>query len=285
MTAPPDEQDRTPGAPPAPEAGRVDDRILALAAGGVPVRRIAADVGMPRSTVQDRLSLMLRTHTQRASDELIAMREVRLEDLYRRAYATLAGAERGTDAWARAWDRCLRAEESLRKLKGADAPEALSIALERRTDEEAADVVQAVIAAVQAVAATLPAAEGPHREAMQSYALEVAAWELHGREGERPAPPAELPPAEDAPRTAGPYSSGGGGTYIVHNGVRYERAGVHRPADLPYQDAEVVEEYDDDTGDAEAVRAELAKIQKEFPDLFEEDSDGDDPEADTRPAA
>ncbi|MFG2349450.1 hypothetical protein [Streptomyces phaeochromogenes] len=193
MTAPPDESYRTEEPGPAPDPGRVDDTIIGMAAAGVPVRRIAQEVGMPKSTVQDRLTSLLRTRTQRASDEFIAMREVRLEDLFRRAYASLAGAEKGSDSWGRAWDRCLRAEESLRKLKGADAPEAMTIALERRVDEEAIDVVEAVMAAVDAVTAALPDVDGTYRAKLKSYALEVAGRALRSMEGGDPGPEPEAP--------------------------------------------------------------------------------------------
>ncbi|GGJ68051.1 hypothetical protein [Streptomyces lacrimifluminis] len=146
MNAPPDETSsgRTDGPGPEPERGHVDDVMLSMAAAGVTVRRIAQEVGLAKSTVHDRLSLLLRTQTQRASDEFIAMREVRLEDLYRRAYGSLTRMEKDSDAWGRAWDRCLRPEESLRKLKGADAPEAMTIALERRAESQAEMTVTAI---------------------------------------------------------------------------------------------------------------------------------------------
>ncbi|WP_405581444.1 hypothetical protein [Streptomyces sp. NBC_01092] len=247
MTAPPDEAHRTHGPGAGPEPGQVDDKILGLAAAGLPVRRIAAEVGMPKSTVQDRLSHLLRTRTQRASDEFVAMREVRLEDLFRRAYASLAGTEKGSDAWGRAWDRCLRAEESLRKLKGADAPEAMTIALERRVEEEATDVVAAVMAAVDAVTAALPDLDGAFRAKLQMYALEVAGHTLKAEGGGDPGP------APEAPRPQLALLPGASAA----------------PAPPRYREPD----------SADAVLSELAKIQDEFGDLLDEEDD-DGPEDD-----
>lgn len=254
MTAPPDETHRTTGPGAGPEPGQVDDEILALAAAAVPVRKIAQRVGMPKSTVQDRLSILLRTRTQRASDELVAMREVRLEDLFRRAYSVLAQSEKGSDSWGRAWDRCLRAEESLRKLKGADAPEAMTIALERRVDEESADVVEAVMAAVNAVTAALPDLDGAYRARLKQYALEMAGRALRSLDGSEPGPEPDaprpqlaLPPGPSAPEPPTPT-------------FRLER------------------------DSADDVLAELAKIQDEFGDLLNEEDD-DGPEDDQSQAA
>lgn len=249
MTAPPDETTRTNGPRPALERGQIDDKILGLAAAGLPVRKIAAEVGMPRSTVQDRLSALLRTRTQRASDEFVAMREVRLEDLFRRAYASLAGAERGSDAWGRAWDRALRAEESLRKLKGADAPEALTVSLERRLEEEATDVVEAVLAAVDAVTAILPDLDGAYRAKLKQYALEVAGRTLRSLDGGDPGPEPEVP----RPQLALPPGPSAGPPAAP----KFER--THDRAD--------------------DVLAQLAAIQDEYGDLLDEEDD-DGPEDD-----
>ncbi|AZQ32632.1 hypothetical protein EJ357_03555 [Streptomyces cyaneochromogenes] len=242
MSAPPDEAARTHEPGPAPDAGQIDDKIIGLAAAGLPVRRIAAEVGMPKSTVQDRLTHLLRTRTQRASDEFVAMREVRLEDLFRRAYAVVATAEKGSDAWGRAWDRCLRAEESLRKLKGADAPEAMTIALERRIDDEATDVVEVLL---KVIPDALRAADldGAFRAKLTQYALELASWHLRSTGGEDPGPAPEAP----RPQLALPPGPS---------------AAAPEAPPLP--------RYREPDG-ADAVLAQLAKFEDEFGSLEDDD--------------
>lgn len=270
MTAPQVEPARTDEPGPAPEPGQVDDQILGLAAAGVPLRKIAQQVGLSKSTVHDRLSARLRAERQRPAEEVIAMRAVRNEDLFRRAYAALVGAEKGSDAWGRAWDRCLRAEESARRLEGSNAPESLVITENRHLDEAGELTVSTLVAVLAGLGLD---------DARRKYALGLAAWEMHGREGDPPAPPADMPPADSAPALAGPYTSDGI-TYVVVKGVRYERAGVHRPADLPAIDGEVIEEAED----ADANRAELLALEEGFADLLYEEDD-DEPEDDQESAA
>ncbi|MGW0578927.1 hypothetical protein ACWD25_23825 [Streptomyces sp. NPDC002920] len=272
MTAPPDETSsgRADGPGPEPERGHVDDVILSMAAAGVTVRRIAQEVGLAKSTVHDRLSLLLRTRTQRASDEFIAMWEVRLEDLYRRAYGSLTRMEKDSDAWDRAWDRCLRAEESLRQLMGADAPEAMTIALERRAESEAEMTATAILAAVDAV--SLP-------DDRRAYALEAASARLHAIEGDFTAPE-PLPPLGAAPT---PYRADGGQLYIDGpEGLRYRVTAVE-PKPAPTVDRPALPPGPSagrERDGAEAVLAEVAKFEAEFGPLGEDEED-DDPAAPT----
>ncbi|MGW1786075.1 hypothetical protein ACWCQQ_44430 [Streptomyces sp. NPDC002143] len=245
--------------------------ILSMAAAGVTVRRIAQEVGLAKSTVHDRLSLLLRTRTQRASDEFIAMREVRLEDLYRRAYGSLTRMEKDSDAWG-PWDRCLRAEESLRKLKGADASEAMTIALERRAESEAEMTVTAILAAVDAV--SLP-------DDRRAYVLEAASARLHAIKGDFTAPE-PMPPLGAAPT---PYRADDGQLYIDGpEGLRYRVTAVE-PQPAPTVDRPALPPGPSagrERDGAEAVLAEVAKFEGEFGPLGEDEED-DEPEDD--PAA
>ncbi|MFE1441564.1 hypothetical protein [Streptomyces sp. NPDC058739] len=259
MTAPPEESRRTNRPGPGPEPGQVDDKILGLASAGLSVRRIAAEVGLPKSTVQDRLSGLLRTRTQRASAEFVAMREVRLEDLFRRAYASLAGAEKGSDTWSRAWDRCIRAEESLRKLKGADAPEAMTIALERRVDEEATDVAEVLLKVIPEVLEAAGLDLGRQGQ-LTRFGLELAGWYLRSVTGEDPGPRPERPRLAIAELEPGPS------------------AGASEDAPPP------APTYPRQRDSADDVLAQLAAIQDEFGDLLDEEDD-DGPEGDQEAVA
>ncbi|PZH16776.1 hypothetical protein C1I97_06065 [Streptomyces sp. NTH33] len=71
--------------------------------------------------------------------------------------------------------------------------------------EEAADVVEAVLAAVDAVTAALPDVDGTYRAKLKQYALEVAGRTLKahesgdlGPEPEAPRPQLALPPGPSA---------------------------------------------------------------------------------------
>jgi len=236
-----------PKRPPQAEPNRAqmlgqDEQIFHLAAVvGATERQIAETVGLPKSTVHDRIARRLaelKARTDASAEDLIVIREARLEDLYRRAYTTMVGAPRGSKEWAAGWDRCLRAEERIAKLKGLDAREPLEIVLERRSETEA----DAVVTAVEAVTAVL-GITGERR----ALALEAAGASLEG--GPLPEPP-EDEQAPDDGRVPWPFHTGGA-QYVVVRGVRYIREGDHVP-----DDAEVVEDpwegefVDEDEGTA-----------------------------------
>ncbi|MFG2639286.1 hypothetical protein ACGFX8_37745 [Streptomyces sp. NPDC048362] len=222
---------------------------------GMSIDRIAKATGLSHGTVCNRLSRAVTDLVQPEAEAYRALQEGRLDDGLKQVYRVLADPEADADTRLRAVDRLVRPEERRSKLLGLDAPESL-VVTEQRADDEASQLITSTLVAVLSALGL-----EDHRRA---YALQFAAWELNGREGEPPAAPAELPSADRRPDVTGPYTSDGR-SWLVYRGVRYDRVDAYRPADLPAVDAEVVDEYDDEPGDAVAVRAELEKIRDEFP--------------------
>ncbi|MER5397554.1 sigma factor-like helix-turn-helix DNA-binding protein [Streptomyces sp. NPDC002599] len=228
---------------------------------GMSIDRIAHHMGLSHGTVCNRISRAVTDLVQPEAEAYRTLQEGRLDDGLRQVYRVLADKEADADTRLRAVDRLVRLEERRSKLLGLDAPESL-VVTERRQDEETSQIIVNTLVTVLSVLGL-----DDHR---RSYAILLAAWELNGREGEPPEPPAELPQPDARPALSGPYTMNGM-TYLVYQGVRYDRVGTYRPAELPAIDAEVIEDEDD----AEAVRAELVKIQDEFGHLLnEEDDDG-----------
>ncbi|WP_328779942.1 hypothetical protein OIE52_37600 [Streptomyces canus] len=151
-------------------------------------------------------------------------------------------------------EQLVRISESWRKLFGLDAPEQLNIALERRVDEESADLVEVLLKVIPEVLEAVDL-DGAFRARLTTYALELAGWHLRSIEGEDPGAPRPeaprpqlaLPPGPAAPEPSTPT-------------FRRER------------------------DSADDVLAELAKIQDEFGDLLNEEDD-DGPEDDQSQAA
>ncbi|MFF4505331.1 hypothetical protein [Streptomyces sp. NPDC001401] len=242
-------------APPQRHAGRAlregqDEEIFRLLIAGLTEREIAAQVGLGKSTVHTRITKILdERRSALPVDELITMRAARLDDLWRRAYTTRVGSPRGSKEWAAAWDRCLRAEESLRKLKGLDAPDAIDVVLERRAEVEA----DAVTSAVEAVTAVL-GLDAPRR----LLVLEAAAAKLNGD-------PLPEPPEPDADERAdrAPWPVVIGGVECIwdpRRGCYREMGPERRPADEPFVDGEVVDEYDEAADGSEATGGAMRRV-------------------------
>ncbi len=154
--------------------------------------QIAEQVRLSPTRVQEILTEEIGARVGPAAEEYVTLREAELSALWKRTYTIMATAE-DADTRLKAVDRLVRINESRRKLRGADAPEALTIALDKRADAEAADVTVAVIAAVQAVAAALPDMDGTFRRKLQQYALEIAGRTLVTESGGDPSPEPEAP--------------------------------------------------------------------------------------------
>lgn len=232
MTAPPQARPNT-----AQHADR-NATIFNLRVAGLTVRQIAKQVHLSPTRVQEILTEEIGARIGPAAEEYVALREAELSALWKRAFSIMATAD-DADTRLKAMDRLVRINESRRRLRGADAPEALTIALERRVDEESADVVEAVLTGVNAVLAALPDLDGTFRQKLQQYALEMAGRALQadpGPEPEAPRPQLALPPGPSAPEPETPQS------------YRRER------------------------DSADDVLAQLAKFEDEFGDL----EDGDD---------
>lgn len=192
MSAPPQARPNT-----AQHADR-NATIFNLRVAGLTVRQIAEQVHLSPTRVQEILTEEIGARVGPAAEEYVTLREAELSALWKRTFAIMAASE-DPDTRLKAVDRLVRINESRRRLRGADAPEALTVAMAKRVDEEAADVVEAVLAAVNAVTAALPDLDGPYRDKLKSYALEVAGRALHGEyaEGSEPEVPVQqlaLPP-------------------------------------------------------------------------------------------
>ncbi|WP_055491021.1 hypothetical protein [Streptomyces sp. TP-A0356] len=191
--------------------------IFNLRVAGLTVRQIATQVELSPTRVQEILTEEIGARVGPAAEEYVALREAELSALWKRAYTIMTTAE-DPDTRLKAVDRLLRINESRRRLRGADAPEALTVALDKRVDDEANDVAAAVAAAVQAVTAALPDVDGAYRAKLQDYAFEMAGRALRslggGDPGPEPEPPRQqlaLPPGPSArPPSAAPAPPLGG---------------------------------------------------------------------------
>ncbi|MFI8529062.1 hypothetical protein ACIGMX_02245 [Streptomyces aquilus] len=169
-----------------------DAKIFNLRVAGLTVRQIAAEVELSPTRVQEILTEEIAARIGPAAEEYVALREAELSALWKRVFAVMAKAE-DADTKLKAVDRLVRINESRRKLRGADAPEALDVRLDARIEQEAETAVVAVLAAVEAVTAALPDLDGTYRAKLKSYALEVAGHALKTENGSDPGPAPEAP--------------------------------------------------------------------------------------------
>lgn len=260
MTAPPQRRLN------AAERAQRAEKVFRLKLSGLPERRIAEVIGLSQSQVNKIVAQEAARRVGPVADEFVTMRDAELSELWRRVFETLAKAPDG-DGRLRAVDRLVRINESRRKLRGADAPEALSVQLERRTDQETEVVTTAVLAALRVLAI-----DGERRTA----ALEAAAAVLRGEPE-----PAALPPAAPASAPCTPYVDQGA-MFIdgpPGSGLRYRVAGVEqqtapvveRPALPPGPSAGRYKRQQQDGADA--VLEALADFTEEFGPLDDDDEE------------
>jgi len=236
----------------AQKAGQDEKILQLLAVPRMTERKIAEITGIPKSTVHDRITAVLRAQTQKPAEEVIATRKIRQEDLYARAYSAMVRAEPGSQSAAMWWDRAQRAEIEVRKLEGLD-PNTLEISLDTRSDEESLHVATAIEAVTVGVMAALgDAVDQGFKQRLKIYAFEQAAFELAKADGQDPGPAPE-PPKPQLAIMPGPASGG----------TEPQRP-KHAAPD-----------------GADAVLSALAALEEDFPEAFEEDGDGpeDDQEA------
>lgn len=175
-----------------------DARIYALAVAGRTERQIAAEVRLSPARVHAIVAEEIGRRVGPPAEAYVARREAELHDLWSKAYDVLGSEGADADTKLKAIATALRVSESRRKLRGADAPEALSVQLDHRVDEETTVVVEAIMAGLKAI--SLP----PDRE---RYALEAAGARLKAIEGDAVfTEPEPLPPE---PAACTPYSENG----------------------------------------------------------------------------
>lgn len=166
-----------------PERARQDEEILRLRCAGLSLRAIAAQVGLSHQGVADRIEAAIRELVDPRAEEWRALETARLDDLTRRAYDVLDGAESGETA-LRAIAQLERLSASRRKLWALDMPQPIDVALSRRLDVEGEVVVDALTAALEVLQLG---------EEQRQLAVRAAVARLSGEELPAPLPVVEVP--------------------------------------------------------------------------------------------
>jgi hypothetical protein len=130
-----------------PQRAVQDEEILRLRCSGLSLRAIGERVGLSHQGVSDRITDAIRELVSPVAEEWRALEAARLDDLTRRAYAVLDGAESGETA-LKASAQLERLSVSRRKLWALDMPQPIDVALSRRLDVEGDVVADAVAAAL-----------------------------------------------------------------------------------------------------------------------------------------
>ncbi|WP_210587128.1 hypothetical protein [Streptomyces sp. GESEQ-35] len=254
-------------------------KMYRLSNAGLTEREIAREVGLSPGRTHEILVKEYAAHVGPPGGEYVDRREGELIALHRVAYAIAVSPATDHETRLKAIDRCLRINESRRKLRGADAPEAMTVMLARRDHQEAVITSEAIIAALDSL--SLP----PDR---RDHALKVAGAVLEG--GEVPAP-------MSSGITAVPYVDDATGTMFIDGpgGLRYRVAGVETQPGEAVDRAELLPARSTTGGGLSAhfgkgeaapdvIIEELDLIEAEYADLLEE-VDDDEPEGDQTPSA
>lgn len=169
----------------AARAGQ-DEEILRLRCAGLSLRAIGERVGLSHQTVSNRIEDVIRELVTPQAEEWRALEAARLDDLTRRAYEVLDGAE-SDEVKLKAVAQLERLSASRRKLWALDMPTPVDVALSRRLDVEGDVVADAVAAVVEVLGLD---------EERRVLALQAAVCRLSGEPlPARPVPPVEEPAA------------------------------------------------------------------------------------------
>lgn len=165
----------------AARAGQ-DEEILRLRCAGLSLRAIGERVGLSHQTVSNRIEEAIRELVDPRAEEWRALETARLDDLTRRAYEVLDGAE-SDEVKLKAVAQLERLSASRRKLWALDMPMPLAVSLERRLDVEGDVVADAVAAVVEVLGLD---------EERRVLALQAAVARLSGEPLPVPAPAAAV---------------------------------------------------------------------------------------------
>lgn len=124
-----------------------DERILRLRCAGYSLRAIAQQVGLSHQGVANRIEDAIAELVTPVAEQWRALETARLDDLTRRAYGVLDGAE-SDEVRLKAVAQLERLSASRRKLWALDMPVPLDVTLSRRNDMEGDLVGEAVMAVV-----------------------------------------------------------------------------------------------------------------------------------------
>lgn len=248
-----------------------DAEIYRLKVAGLTERAIAERYGLAQSTVHEIIDTGRRDLLTPGAEALRQMEADRLDDARRAAAAVRARVHyvvqggkvvkdddgqplRDDGPVLKANEQMVRISESWRKLFGLDAPEQLSVSLERRVEEESTDIAEVLLKVIpevlQAVALESPGLDLGRQGQLTAYALELAGWHLRSLDGGDPGAP--HPVLERARPQLPPGPSAG-------------------PPPAP--------KFKRERDTADDVLAQLAAIQDEYGDLLDEEDD-DGPEDD-----
>ncbi|MCI3238216.1 hypothetical protein [Streptomyces spinosisporus] len=243
------------GAPPqarpnAAQHAERDAKIYRLRMHGLTVREIAAQVDLGPTRVHEIITEEIAAHIGPVAEEYADHREAELADYQRRANAIYTMAA-DADTKLKAIDRLVKINAERRKLRGADAPEAMEVALSRRLDADAEITAQAITTALERL--SLP----PDRIA---YALEVAGAVLEG--GEVPAPVSSGLGAAPYVDNGAQYVDGPPGSGLRYRVVATERQPGER-ADVPALMPARAADPDDATDLLDVIDAEIADLEED----------------------
>ncbi|MEV2227010.1 hypothetical protein AB0H69_00305 [Streptomyces phaeochromogenes] len=268
MVQPP--QQRTNGA----RRAERDAKIFALKVAGVPEREIGREVGLAQSRVNAIIHTEIARRIGPVAEEYADHREAELVGLWRTAYREAVNAKTTADR-LKSVETCRRINESRRRLRGADAPEALEITHSANIELSSEVTVGAVRAALDSI--SLP----PDRLA---HALDVAGVFL---EATASGEPFTAPAPMSSGITAAPYIDNGAMFIDGPGGMRYRVVATERqpgetldrpalpPARMP----------DEGEADPDVILHEIEVIEAEYADLLEEVEDDDGPEGDQEASA
>lgn len=171
-----------------------DERILRLRCAGYSLRAIAQQVGLSHQGVANRIEDAIAELVTPVAEQWRALETARLDDLTRRAYGVLDGAE-SDEVKLKAVAQLERLSSSRRKLWALDLPVPLDVTLSRRLDVEGGVVADALSAALDVLGLD---------EERRQLAVRAAVAQLSGEPLPEPvAPVVEKPDdAEQAAREA-----------------------------------------------------------------------------------
>ncbi|WP_020121810.1 hypothetical protein [Streptomyces canus] len=266
MTAPP--QRRGNGA----RRAERDAKIFALKIAGVPEREIGREVGLSQSRVNTIIAQEIARRIGPVAEEYANQREAELVGLWRISYRDAVNATTVADR-LKAVETCRRINESRRRLRGADAPEAMEVTLTKQLDLASEAAVGAVKAALDAIAL-------PPDRAQHAISAAVGFLEAAGA-GE----PFVAPETMSSGSTAAPYIDNGAMFIDGPGGLRYRIASVeNQPGEAVDRAALPPARTAEDEAPADAIIEELDLIETEYAEILEEAED-DGPEGDQEAAS
>lgn len=199
-----------------------DADIYRLKVAGLTERAIADRYSLAPATVHEIIDKGRRDLLTPGAEALRQMEADRLDDARRAASAVRSRVHyvvqggkvvkdddgnplRDDGPVIKANEQLIRISESWRRLFGLDAPEQLNIALDKRIDDESADIVEVLLKVMPEVLEAIDV-DGGFRARLTTYALELAGWHLRSLDGgdpgaprpEAPRPQLALPPGPSA---------------------------------------------------------------------------------------